>query len=732
MPTPWWRDAVVYQIYPRSFADANGDGIGDLAGITSKLDYLADLGVDALWLSPIFTSPMRDFGYDVADYCGIDPVFGTDTDFDDLITGLHDRGMRLLLDWVPNHSSDQHPWFVESRSSRNSPKRDWYVWEDAQADGSPPNNWQAMFKQVPAWTHDIATDQSYLHLFLAEQPDLNWANPEVEAAMHDTLRYWLDRGVDGFRADVVNLIGKGTDVPDLPEPFWKFPLLATDRPFGHELLRRIRSLLDGYDHEPMMVGEVYLLRDGESASYVGTPDAPELHLSFDFRPLHSPWDADRMGEALAKMEDDFAEPRWPTFVLSNHDQVRHRSRYGSEARARAAAVVALSARGTPFLYAGEELGLEDAVVPDDRVVDPDGRDGCRAPIPWTADGDCGDGPRLAGCDPGCRSRSTLRPTPPTSRSPMPTRCTRCTAGCSTCGVSCPCCVEGAWTSRRSTAPRSGSIGVWPTTSSRPSSTSRRRRWRWPADLGGSDVEVLLSTSPTRTGPSSQLGADEAVVLGRGAAAGSDPFEVALPFPVGHRRLEGLDLDLEELHVVVGDGRAEGLANQGAVREALGCVFEGAGHAWQIRGRVHVTLERRWWLDLLLDATEPARECCGVGEVRVAVGAGDPALDPEARALADHPESGGAIVLRPGDARGRPRPVDVALVGVDRRRVERHEVGGAGHPAAEEPAEHVAAISPPTSNTLVSASASHRLRWRWLLLPASLLDGFAMNVTLSCW
>ena len=385
--SPWWRDAVVYQIYPRSFADSNGDGIGDLAGITSKLDYLADLGVDALWLSPIFTSPMRDFGYDVADYCGIDPVFGNDADFDDLITGLHARGMRLLLDWVPNHSSSDHPWFVESRSSRDNPKRDWYVWRDRKPDGSPPTNWMSQFKGVPAWTYDEATDQSYLHVFLPEQPDLNWANPDVEAAMLDTLRYWLDRGVDGFRSDVVNLIGKGTDVEDLPEHLATMPLLATDRPFGHELLRRIRSLLDSYDHDPMMVGEVYLLRDGESASYVGTPDAPELHLSFDFRPLHTPWDAARMLRALEKMEADFDEPRWPTFVLSNHDQPRHRTRYGSEARARAAAVMALTVRGTPFLYAGEELGLEDAVVPSGRVVDPDGRDGCRAPIPWTTDGD---------------------------------------------------------------------------------------------------------------------------------------------------------------------------------------------------------------------------------------------------------------------------------------------------------------------------------------------------------
>lgn len=388
-PTPWWRDAVIYQIYPRSFADASGDGVGDLAGITSKLDYLADLGVDALWLSPIFTSPMRDFGYDVADYCGIDPVFGTDDDFDDLIAGVHDRGMRLLLDWVPNHSSSDHPWFVESRSSRDNPKRDWYVWRDRRSDGSPPTNWMSLFKGVPAWTHDEATDQSYLHVFLAEQPDLNWANPEVEAAMHESLRHWLDRGVDGFRADVVNLIGKGTDVDDLPEDLVTMPLLATDRPFGHELLRRIRTLLDSYPHEPMMVGEVYLLQAGESASYLGdiAGGAPELNLSFDFRPLHTSWEARRMQRALSKMEGDFAEPGWPTFVLSNHDRSRHRTRYGTEARARAAAVLALTVRGTPFLYAGEELGLEDGVVPPDRVVDPDGRDGCRSPIPWTADGD---------------------------------------------------------------------------------------------------------------------------------------------------------------------------------------------------------------------------------------------------------------------------------------------------------------------------------------------------------
>ena len=386
---PWWRDAVVYQIYPRSFADSNADGVGDLPGITGKLDYLRDLGVDALWLSPIFRSPMRDFGYDVADYCDVDPVFGTLADVDELIAGLHGRGMRLLLDWVPNHTSDQHPWFVESRSSRVNPKREWYVWRDRHADGAPPTNWMSMFKGVPAWTHDEVTDQSYLHLFLAEQPDLNWANPQVEAAMLDTLRFWLDRGVDGFRADVVNLIGKGTDVDDLPEHLARVPLLAVDRPLGHEVLRRIRTLLDGHAQQPMMVGEVYLLNAGESASYLGDPahGRGELHLSFDFRPVHTDWDPIALHAVMSASQSEFAEPRWPTWVLSNHDRVRHRSRYGSDSRARAAAVLSLTVRGTPFLYAGEELGLEDAVVPPGRVVDPDGRDGCRAPIPWTSDGD---------------------------------------------------------------------------------------------------------------------------------------------------------------------------------------------------------------------------------------------------------------------------------------------------------------------------------------------------------
>jgi len=371
----------VYQIYPRSFADGNGDGVGDLVGMRERIDHLVDLGVDAVWLSPIFVSPMADFGYDVADYCRVDPLFGGDEAFGTLLTALHERGIRVVLDWVPNHSSDQHPWFVESRSSRSSPKRDWYVWRDPAPDGGPPNNWLAQFLDRPAWTLDEATGQYYLHLFLDRQPDLDWSNPDVEAAMHETLRHWMERGVDGFRADVVHLIGKGRELRDLPEELRGMTVVAIDEPFTHELLRRIRSVLDASPQQAMMVGEVYLLQPGQVVRYLGAGD--ELQLAFDFRTVHVPWSADALRRVIAANQAEFAEPAWPTFVLSNHDQPRHRTRFGSNARARAAAVMSLTMRATPFLFAGEELGLEDAVIPAARVVDPDGRDGCRAPLPWT-------------------------------------------------------------------------------------------------------------------------------------------------------------------------------------------------------------------------------------------------------------------------------------------------------------------------------------------------------------
>jgi alpha-glucosidase len=386
---PWWRGAVVYQIYPRSFLDTNGDGVGDLRGILAKLDDLVWLGVDGVWISPFFPSPMRDFGYDVADYCGVDPVFGSLADFDALVEAAHQRDLKVLIDWVPAHTSSEHPWFVEARSSRASSRRDWYVWRDAGASGGPPNNWQAAFKNRPAWTWDEGSRQYYLHSFLPEQPDLNWSHPDVRAAMHDTLRFWLDRGVDGFRADVINNIGKAEALEDVEEHLTKLPRIFLNTDMAtHEHLRQIRSLLDSYSGERAMVGEVALLSTEQVVAYYGRGD--ELHMCFNFPPIFAEWKSEAWRgqiETVARTHDP--QDAWPTWVLSNHDQKRHRTRYGSEARARAAAVLLLTLRGTPFLYMGEELGLEDAVIPPEREVDPAGRDGCRAPIPWTAVADGG-------------------------------------------------------------------------------------------------------------------------------------------------------------------------------------------------------------------------------------------------------------------------------------------------------------------------------------------------------
>ena len=381
--SPWWQNAVVYQIYPRSFLDASGDGVGDLAGIIERLDYLAWLGVDAIWLSPFFRSPMKDYGYDVADYCDVDPIFGNLQRFDALLAAAHERGLRVMIDWVPAHTSSEHPWFLEARSSRENPKRNWYVWKDPGPDGELPNNWVAAFTHGPTWTLDEATGQLYLHSFLAEQPDLNWAEPAVEEAMHDVLRFWLDRGVDGFRADVIHNIGKDPNFPDIEGKFVRLPHCALNHEeVTHEYLRRIRTLLDSYPGERAMVGEVGLLFTEQVATYYGQDD--ELHMSFNFPPIFARWEAAAWRECVDVTQSSLdSRDAWPTWVLSNHDQPRHRTRYGSEARARAATVLLLTLRGTPFLYMGEELGLEDAVIPEDRVVDPGGRDGCRSPVPWT-------------------------------------------------------------------------------------------------------------------------------------------------------------------------------------------------------------------------------------------------------------------------------------------------------------------------------------------------------------
>jgi alpha-glucosidase len=387
---PWWTSAVFYQIYPRSFADSNGDGVGDLEGIRAHLDHLADLGVDALWICPFYRSPMTDFGYDVVDYCDVDPLFGTLADFDRLLADAHARGLRVIVDWVPNHTSDRHPWFVEARSSRQSPKRDWYVWKDGPGTGPEgrPNNWKAAFGG-DAWTWDAATGQWYLHLFLPTQPDLDWRNPEVKAAMHQTLRFWLDRGVDGFRVDVVQGLAKDPTFPDDP-PGQVLPHAAVnDCPDTHAVLRGLRRLVDSYDGDRLLVGEVYLLSTATVAKYFGAGD--ELHLAFDFTPLFAPWEAEAWRRRIDEAEAELGSlGAWPTWTLSNHDNPRHRTRYGGpEARARAAAVLLLTLRGAPFVYYGEELGLEDAAVPAGRVVDPGGRDGCRAPLPWDGSADHG-------------------------------------------------------------------------------------------------------------------------------------------------------------------------------------------------------------------------------------------------------------------------------------------------------------------------------------------------------
>jgi alpha-glucosidase len=393
----WWKHGVVYQIYPRSFGDSNGDGVGDLRGIAERVEYLAWLGVDAVWLSPCFRSPMADFGYDVSDYCDIDPCFGTLADFDALVAAAHAHGIKVVLDWVPNHSSDQHPWFLESRASRSSAKRDWYVWRDARADGGPPNQWKAIFGGS-AWEWDEGTQQFYLHSFLKEQPELEWRNPELVKAMHGTLRFWLDRGVDGFRIDVVHRLAKDPELRDDPEggcrcEAWggERHIHAENHPDIHELLRGVRGVLDEYDSR-MAVGEVYLMNPAEVARYYGKDD--ELHLAFNFSFLHCPWSAERFGSELERMEGYLRNHGWPTVVLSNHDVPRHATRYDDpalgDARARVAALMLLTLRGTPFLYYGEEIGMRNVPIPDDRLRDPLAftlhknlsRDGERTPMQW--------------------------------------------------------------------------------------------------------------------------------------------------------------------------------------------------------------------------------------------------------------------------------------------------------------------------------------------------------------
>ena len=402
----WWQKGVIYQIYPRSFQDSNGDGIGDLPGITQRLDYLSDtLGIDAVWISPIYPSPMHDFGYDVADYTGIHPLFGTMADFDHLLEETHRRGMKLILDLVPNHTSDEHPWFIESRGSRDNPKRDWYIWRDPAPDGGPPNNWLSHFGG-PAWTFDEHTGQYYMHQFVKQQPELNYRNPEVSQAMLDIMRFWLDRGVDGFRVDVIGLMMKDPDFRDEPaNPAWnginKFASLqhiyTSNLEEVHELIREMRKVLDSYD-DRMMVGETYVPND-ILVKYYGTPDLLECHLPFNFQLILSPWQAATVRNMVDAYDAVLPSDAWPNWVLGNHDQHRIATRVGID-QARVANMLLLTLRGTPTCYYGDEIGMQDVEIPPEKIQDPPavnqpeiahivGRDPERTPMQWNASPNAG-------------------------------------------------------------------------------------------------------------------------------------------------------------------------------------------------------------------------------------------------------------------------------------------------------------------------------------------------------
>lgn len=394
----WWRDAVIYQIYPRSFQDSDGDGVGDLAGIRTRLGQLTSLGIDAVWLSPIFASPMCDFGYDISDYRAINPLFGTMEDFDALLDEAHGHGLKLLLDFVPNHTSDRHHWFAESRASRDNPKRDWYIWKDPAPGGGPPNNWISNFGGS-AWQFDERTGQYYYHAFLASQPDLNWRNPDLRAAMFDVLRFWLDKGIDGFRVDVIWHLIKDKDFtdnppnpgyrPGQPEIERNLQVHSADQPEIHDLIEEMRSVIEEYD-DRLLIGEIYLPLE-RLVAYYGEGGESGVHLPFNFQLLQCPWRPQRIAELVAEYEAALPDEGWPNWVLSNHDRPRIAARVGQR-QARIAAMLLLTLRGTPTLYYGDEIGLADVTIPPDRVQDPwakqepdasFNRDGARTPMQWS-------------------------------------------------------------------------------------------------------------------------------------------------------------------------------------------------------------------------------------------------------------------------------------------------------------------------------------------------------------
>jgi alpha-glucosidase len=403
-PDAWWRHGVVYQIYPRSFQDGNADGVGDLAGIRARLGYLQELGVDAIWISPFYPSPMVDFGYDVSDYCDVDPLFGTLADFDALLADAHARGLKVILDFVPNHTSDQHPWFRESRRARDSEYRDWYLWRDPAADGGPPNNWRSNFGGL-AWTRDDTTGQWYYHAFLPQQPDLNWRNPAVRRRMFDAMRFWLARGVDGFRVDVIWQMIKDEAFRDNPpDPDWRpgdsdgrthLQLYNADRPELMELIAQMRAVVAEFDapHAArLLIGEIYLPIERLVAYYA--PDEAGavrgVQLPFNFHLVSAHWQASALADLIRRYDASIPANGWPNWVLGNHDKPRIASRIGAS-RAALAAMLLLTLRGTPTMYYGDEIGMHDVDLPAELLRDPAGlrdpgkglgRDPQRTPMPW--------------------------------------------------------------------------------------------------------------------------------------------------------------------------------------------------------------------------------------------------------------------------------------------------------------------------------------------------------------
>lgn len=393
----WWREGIIYQIYPRSFADSNEDGLGDLPGITKKLDYLADLGVDALWLSPIYPSPDKDFGYDVSNYVDIDRRFGSLADFDLLLSEAHQREIRIVLDLVLNHTSDQHLWFLESRYSRDNPKADWYIWSPPPENRrGVPNNWQSIFGGR-AWAYAPERDQYYYHMFVPEQPDVNWRNPEVRKAMLDVVRFWLDRGVDGFRLDVFNMYFKDKQLRNNPfKPGARafdrqHHIYDCDQPEMHPLLQELRGILDSYP-ERYAVGETFIDKKEKIVAYTGED---KLHAAFNFDFMWSRFDPARLVKPILDWEElYFQHGIWPNYVLGNHDATRMATRHTKDEdddRLKVLMALLFTLRGTPYLYYGEEIGMRDISLKRSEILDPPGRkywpfykgrDGCRSPMQW--------------------------------------------------------------------------------------------------------------------------------------------------------------------------------------------------------------------------------------------------------------------------------------------------------------------------------------------------------------